>query len=25
MAYRMARLPVILSEAGGNFCCFIPL
>jgi len=25
MAYRMARFPMILSEAGGHFCCFKPL
>jgi len=25
MAYRMARLPVTLSEAEGHFCCFKPL
>jgi len=22
MAYRMAQLPVTLSEAEGHFCCF---
>jgi len=24
MAYRMARLPMTLSEAEGRFCCFKP-
>jgi len=24
MAYRMARLPMTLSEAEGHFCCFKP-
>jgi len=25
MAYRMAQLPMTLSEAGCHFCCFEPL
>jgi len=25
MAYRMAQLPMTLSEAEGHFCCFEPL
>jgi len=25
MAYRMARMPMTLSEAKGHFCCFMPL
>jgi len=25
MAYRMAQLPMTLTEAEGHFCCFKPL